>query len=333
MPGDCWVAISSPRAPQTSEVYSGSAHVLQCINNCTSCVHACQDSVYSCPYQWKIGPCLPYRGMFFNRFVVAEGRGVAADWSRNQLYVSDFRPNFKHPSWTITSNTHDAGRLYRLFTVGDKCYGTFYMEDSNEQEQTIASYNVDKNKWTTVTEIPPNSALQWYGITSDKDRIYIVGGWDSSRTGLDTVLIYDVGTGLLCGKTKMLSKRRSCSCAIVDKTLYVAGGFYGSNGLNTVEALSLVDYSCRTVVSTETYRCSMAALCGQLVVTGGTTDSGDYSTCSNMVAVYDSPLGGWIRLGPMKNKRLFHGMSTFDDDDNNALFVLGGDDCVNGFVT
>lgn len=264
--------------------------------------------------------------MFFNRFVVADGRAIAADWRKNQFYVCDLRS--EQHSWTVVPNTNDAGHIYRLFTVGDKCFGTFYREDTKEQEQTIGLYHVGENVWTSVAGIPPNSALQWYGIVSDKERICVVGGWDATQTCLDTVLIYDVCTGLLCGKKKMSCKRRSCSCVIVDNTLYIAGGFFGSNGLNVVEAMSLTDYSCCFVAPTEMYRCSMAVLCGQLVASGGTTMPGDYSACSSIVSVFDPSIGVWLPLPNMNRKRLAHGMYAYDDDD--TLFVIGGDDCESG---
>ena len=263
--------------------------------------------------------------MFFNRFVVAEKKAIAADWRRNLLYLNNLCE--EQPNWRVASNTYEAGHIYRLFTVGDKCFGTFYKEDS-EQEQSIASYNIEKNTWMKVADIPSNSSLQWYGIVSDSDRIYIVGGWDANWNCLDTMLVYDVQTGKLCDNRKMLYKRRSCSCAIVNKTLYVAGGYCGQQGLNYFESLSLNDYACHRLASTETYRCSISEFCGQMVVTGGTIESGDYSPSSNLVAVFDSAIDVWVPSAPMISKRLFHGMYTFQDEDK--LFVVGGDDCVSG---
>ena len=265
--------------------------------------------------------------MFFNRFVVSEKRAIASDWHKNQVYVTDL---CSEPlRWVTKSNTHDAGRLYRLFTVGNKCYGTFYKEDSI-QEQTIASYNIDKNEWTKVADLPSNTALQWYGIVGDSNRIYVVGGWDAAWSALNTIFVYDAQTGLLCGKKTLMSSRRSCACAIVNKMLYVAGGFCGTKGLKQVEGFSLNDFSCHKLASTETYRCSMAALCGQLVTSGGTTESGDYSPCSNAVSVFDPSINVWLPSAPMNSRRLFHGMYAHEDD--GILSVVGGDDCVNGLL-
>ena len=59
--------------------------------------------------------------------------------------------------------------------AGDECFGTFLNRGG---KQSIAKYAVKKNEWKHVTDhdIPSLDQLHSYGITADRDRVYIVGG-------------------------------------------------------------------------------------------------------------------------------------------------------------
>ena len=43
-------------------------------------------------------------------------------------------------------------------------------------KQSIGKYAVKKNEWKQVTDIPSLDQLHYYGITADRDHVYIVGG-------------------------------------------------------------------------------------------------------------------------------------------------------------
>ena len=221
-------------------------------------------------------------------------------------------------SWSTVVNTHSTsgGQVWRLFNAGDECFGTFR---TTGEKQSIAKYTVKKNEWKHVTDIPSLNQLDSYGIVADRDHVYIVGGKDGNVR--DTILVYDIKTGRQCGSKKMSSKRSLCSCAILDNVLYVGGGG-GGHPLNTVECIALND-DCNhhRVADTPTYGCSLASLCGQLVMSGGFLGESLSSPVSNMVSVLSPSLNTWLPLPSMKKKRIAHGTCTVGDD---TLMVVGG---------
>ena len=220
-------------------------------------------------------------------------------------------------SWSTVVNTHSTsgGRVETLFNAGDECFGTFQKRGG---KQSIAKYTVKKNEWKHVTDIPSWDQLHWYGITADRDHVYIVGGRGEGGNTRDTILVYDIKTGTQCGRKKMNSKRGGCSCAILDNLLFVGGGDDGVHDLNTVECIPLTDdCSHPRVAETPTYDCSLASLCGQLVMSGGWV--GD--SVSNMVSVLSPSLNRWLPLPPMNKQRVAHGTCTVGDD---TLMVVGG---------
>ena len=238
----------------------------------------------------------------------------------NQFYLSDL-----HSSgglWSTVVNTHSTsgGQIFRLFNAGDECFGTFKKTGG---KQSIAKYSVNKNEWKHVTDIPSENQLQYYGITADRDHVYIVSGEDDDdENGLDTILVYDIKTGAQCGSKKMSSKRSLCSCAILDNVLYVGGGWGGGHHLNTVECIALNDdCSHHRVADTPTYDCSLSSLCGQLVMSGGCLGESLFSPVSNMVSVLSPSLNTWLPLPSMNKKRIAHGTCTVGDD---TLMVVGG---------
>ena len=231
-------------------------------------------------------------------------------------------------SWSTVVNTHSTsgGEVYRLFNAGDECFGTFKKRGG---KQSIAKYTVKKNEWKHVTDIPSVDQLDYYGITADRDHVYIVGGEDDGENIKDTILVYDIKTGTQCGRKKMNSKRWGCSCAIVGNVLFVGGGFDGVHYLNTMECIPLTDdCSHPRVAETPTYDCELSSLCGQLVMSGGTVGESVFSPVSNMVSVLSPSLNTWLPLPPMNKQRFCHGTCTVGDD---TLMVVGGG--TDGFIS
>ena len=235
---------------------------------------------------------------------------------KNQFYLSDLHSS--GGSWsTVVSTSGD--QVYRLFTAGDECFGTFLKRG---EKQSIAKYTVKKNEWKHVTDIPSWYQLSSYGITADRDHVYIVGGRDDDGNIEDTILVYDIKTGTQCGRKKMNSKRCSCSCAILDNLLFVGGGHGGVHYLNTVECIPLMnDCSDPRVAETPTYHCELASLCGQLTMSGGFVGESLSSPHSNMVSVLSPSLNTWLPLPAMNKQRGNHGTCTVGDD---TLMVVGG---------
>ena len=234
--------------------------------------------------------------------------------------MSDFHSSAGSWSTVVNTNNTSGGRVDRLFNVGDECFGTFYREG----KQSIAKYTVKKNEWKHVTDILSHDHLWGYGITADRDHVYIVGGVDNGLNDRDTILVYDINTGTQCGSERMSSKRSLCSCTILDNVLYVGGGWVGCHQLKTVESISLHDYcSYHRVADTPTYGCSLTSLCGQLVISGGAVDERLSSSSSNMVSVLSPSHNMWLPLPEMNEQRCGHGTCKVGEDN---LMVVGGRD-------
>ena len=237
----------------------------------------------------------------------------------NQFHLSDLHSSGGSWSTVVNTQSTSGGRVYSLFNAGDECFGTFKKTGG---QQSIAKYSVKKNEWKHVTDIPSWDQLRWYGITADRDHVYIAGGQDDGGNIKDTILVYDIKTGTQCGRKKMNSKRKYCSPAIVGNLLFMGGGFDGVHCLNTVECIPLTDdCSHPRVAETPTCDCELASLCGQLVMSGGLVGESVFSPVSNMVSVLSPSLNRWLPLPPMKQQRIDHGTCTVGDD---TLMVVGG---------
>ena len=273
-------------------------------------------------YKWKPWGQLPHAGYGYynNRVATVQNKIIVADCKNNKFYMSDFHSSAGSWSTVVNTNNTSGGQVHTLFNVGDECFGTFY----SEGKQSIAKYTVKKNEWKHVTDIPSHDHLCCYGITADRDHVYIVGGFYDGWNERDTILVYDINTGTQCGSERMSSKRSLCSCTILDNVLYVGGGWDGSHPLKNVECISLHDYcSYHKVADTPIYRCSLTSLCGQLVISGGGVHEQMFSSSSNMVSVLSPSHNMWLPLPEMNEQRSGHGTCKVGDDN---LMVVGGRD-------
>ena len=256
---------------------------------------------------------------YLNRVATSQQKVIAADWSSTELSIIDIHSSDVKCS-TVDNRQNACGdRVASLFNAGDECFGTFY---NDRRQQSMGIYRAEKEEWEHVTDIPSHDKLYCYGITADRDHVYIVGGRDDDAVVLDTILVYDINTGTQCDSKKMSSKRCGCSCTIIDNMLYVGGGWDGWRPLNSVKCISLTDYSSHhRVAATPTYHCSLTTLCDRLVMLGGRVGDAWYRPTSNMVSVLSPSLNSWLPLPAMNEGRCAHGTCTVGDD---TLVVVGG---------
>ena len=169
--------------------------------------------------------------VYWNHVATVQNKVIVADWLNNKFYLSDLHSS--GGSWSTVVNTHSTsgGKVCRLFNAGDECFGEFRKAGG---KQSIAKYTVKKNEWKHVTDMPSLDQLLGYGITADRDHVYIVGGEDGDGNMRDTILVYDIKTGRQCGSKKMSSKSVAFSSAILDNVLYVGGGYFKDHFLDTV---------------------------------------------------------------------------------------------------
>ena len=261
---------------------------------------------------------------YLNRVATLQQKVIVAEHFSTELLIIDIHSSDVKCS-TVASRQNACGnrtcQLFndRLFNAGDECFGTFY---NDRDQQSMGIYRAEKEEWEHVTDIPSYDKLHCYGITADRDHVYIVGGLDGDVVLHDTILVYDINTGTQCDSKKMSSKRCDCSCTIIDNMLYVGGGWDEGRCLNSMECISLNDYSSHhRVAATPTYRCSLTTLCDRLVMLGGIVGDACTSPTSNMVSVLSPCLNSWLPLPAMNEERSRHGTCTVGDD---TLVVVGG---------
>ena len=260
-----------------------------------------------------------FYSFYLNCVATLQQKVIAAEYLSTKLSIIDIHSSDVKCS-TVDNRQNACGdRVVSLFNAGDECFGTFY---NGRRQQSMGIYRAEKEEWEHVTDIPSRDKLYCYGITADRDHVYIVGGEDDDYVIHNTILVYDVNTGTQCDSKKISSKRCDCSCTIIDNMLYVGGGWDGERGLNSIECISLNDCSSHhRVAATPTYYCSLTTLSDRLVMSGGIVGDACTRPSSNMVSVLSPSLNSWLPLPAMNEGRCEHGTCTVGDD---TLVVVGG---------
>lgn len=203
----------------------------------------------------------------------------------DELCIADVHSS--QPHWSIIPNSFSGRHKVRhLFTDSNDCFAVLKKTESNHN--SIARYRVNSNRWAKITDFPYHHPrdLEGCAITADRGHhAYIVGGM-SSGSITDTILVYDLTTGRQCGQTKMRQKRRNCSCAILDNLLYVGGGWNGEYDINSIETISLTDYSYThcAMIPSKTYSCLLTSVGDRLIASGGSISACSETSASNSVS-------------------------------------------------
>lgn len=270
-------------------------------------------------HQW---PDLPKPAKFFNRVVNVQGKIMVSYFHDDELCIADVHSS--QPHWSIIPNSFSGRHKVRhLFTDSNDCFAVLKKTESNHN--SIARYRVNSNRWAKITDFPYHHPrdLEGCAITADRGHhAYIVGGM-SSGSITDTILVYDLTTGRQCGQTKMRQKRRNCSCAILDNLLYVGGGWNGEYDINSIETISLTDYSYThcAMIPSKTYSCLLTSVGDRLIASGGSISACSETSASNSVSILDKHTNRWISLPDMNYGRYYHGACEIQED---KMIVVGG---------
>jgi N-acetylneuraminic acid mutarotase len=157
-----------------------------------------------------------------------------------------------------------------------------------------------------------------------QQSILAIGGYCGGA--FDTAELYDCATDEWTPLPNMLSKR-CCYHAIgrsTDGNIYVAGGYNGSNGLNSAEMLDLTTKTWNLLppMNDKRYRTSGTFLgCGtKFLVTGGYNVENRLSFCE----IFDIAASTWTEVAPLFGPRDSHCAVLYQD----KAVVLGGyNDC------
>ena len=213
--------------------------------------------------------------------------------------------------------------IYNMFKAGEETLGSFGTISGNNLFQFIAVYKEDTNIWQHAFKLPFHKEVGYHHIIGDQSgKAYVIGGRDTRKEpyALDTLLEFDLRTGILVHEERMKSRRTLCSSAIVDNRLFVAGGDASLVGQNTTEVMSLVDYSWRQLADTPSYRSTLGLLCDRVISSGGTVSS-EPTEASRSVSVLDTSEETWLPLPSMTVARDLHGLVTLD---YGTVLAVGG---------
>ena len=159
---------------------------------------------------------------------------------------------------------------------------------------------------TTVTAAPAQRyetslplAIQEAAAATTGDRLYVVGGYDTSENSSSVVLVFD-GTVWNRGPSLPIAVNHPGAAAI-GATVYVAGGFTANGATNRVFALAPGATAWRELAPMPRARGALALLArgGRLYAIGGRDGSVQVAT----PAMYDPKAGRWSDLPAMPAPR------------------------------
>lgn len=153
----------------------------------------------------------------------------------------------------------------------------------------------------------------------DHDLVFLLGGYDG-RAPLTEVEVLDVTTGKWEVGPKMASARRDFGVALLDTSIYVAGGSCEQGGvLDSVEYFNLTLGSWRSAPSLSSRRAglALAVLEGKLFATGGRGGG----KVLDVVEILDPRTSQWEAAPSLPKARMSHGVVAWQG----RLYSVGGD--------
>ncbi|KAL7427631.1 hypothetical protein ACHAXH_000653 [Discostella pseudostelligera] len=185
------------------------------------------------------------------------GEGFACSSVTSKVYAFDPIHNSTTSTWTGTftsladmprpRNRHASTVVNGLLCV----FGGRDVSDALIAE--VDCYDSATNTWSTPTSLPSERQVSDFTAFTDetKNVVYLVAGYDSFYTALDTVTMVDMSDMeniSFSNGPSLKGERGDIDSAVVDsRYVYVSGGFTHennySNPLNTVEMFDLETYT------------------------------------------------------------------------------------------
>ena len=213
------------------------------------------------------------------------------------------------------------GDMYGMVSHQDGCLVLIY--DKNKHEYVIDRFilSPDGCQWETVATLPPELQLKGVVIAVHDPWLFAVGGRSGAWECVDTARVCNLERGTWFPIDNMQSRRSSCTCAVVNRALYVGGG--GTDGGRLCNEVEVLDLGSRKwahpLPSTSNFHCTLSSFNGRLLATGGVTRE-SYSK-SNTVQLYDEVFGNWSPLPPTSQVRYRHGTCALS---NTELVIAEG---------
>ena len=92
------------------------------------------------------------------------------------------------PTWTEGENMTTPRTDFAYAGLNGKIYIIGGFDDKGNTTATVESYDPEENRWATVTPLP--EPLDHSGAATDKNKIYVIGGYRSDRSPSEKLFIY-----------------------------------------------------------------------------------------------------------------------------------------------
>jgi hypothetical protein len=182
----------------------------------------------------------------------------------------------------------------------------------------FALFLLQSGFWASIPPMP--TARQEVGVAAVEGRVYVVGGFDASGTGRDTLEIFDTRTGQWQAGPSLPVSVHHPNVAAVGNKIYVAGGYVGPVGLPAATTFELDTDRMTWTQKTDmpTPRGAGAAVGydrRRLFVFGG-----ERGTSVTDTAVFNPETNSWSTLAAMPTPRNHMGAAVV----RGKIYVIGG---------
>ncbi|XP_029544876.1 kelch-like protein 23 isoform X1 [Oncorhynchus nerka] len=224
--------------------------------------------------------------------------------------------------WDPISNTWVQGKdmpdqtreSYSVSLLGANIYVTGgYMTETIEALDTVWIYNGDCDEWTEGC--PMITARYYHCSVALHGCIYAIGGYRGGAIQLETEF-YDPLKKKWFPTANMIQGVGNATACVMNDTIYVTGGHYGSRGSSTYEKIQayrpdINEWSIVTISPHPEYGLCSVSLNNKLYLVGGQTTITD---------CYDPERDEWRQLSVMKERRMECGAVVI----NGCIYVTGG---------
>ncbi len=176
--------------------------------------------------------------------------------------------------------------------------------------QYVEEYDSRHDSWRVLSKRYDSRA--WFSVVSLNDVVYIIGGANIDTNSTNSVLSYNVTTGIWKEVAPMLTPKYYCSAVVVNGTIYVLGGRTTQEILKNVERWKPGNKKWESVksMSTPKYSFGVAELNGEIYSVGGVYVIKKYFTRYNTrityltnVETYNVKTNKWSKRAPLPSDR------------------------------
>eukprot|EP00117_Sycon_ciliatum_P006045 scpid74631/ scgid9747/ Kelch-like protein 8 len=263
------------------------------------------------------------RACYMPCIYAAGGRGGDRQVSALLPWKNMERYDFRKDAWKEVSSMCTARRHVALCTAGPGLLYAVGGHDGAEHLTSVEVYDPKKDKWSMLQ--PINVARRGHALVSagPNGPLYVIGGINSSGA-LAAVERYNIAQNKWHTVAPMLQSRGGCGAAVLNNTLYVAGGNSGAaSSTRSLEAYDMLNDSWRPRSAMSDYRAGfgMATVEGKIIVAGGFEEEYPLAT----VEVYQPRSDTWTTIAPLSVPRGGVSIVAY----SGFVFAIGGHDGTN----